>query len=142
MFDATITIVARADKTFSLTRMFRTLQDPTRLRILNLIGDGEICVCYFVEALRVDQPKVSRHLAYLRRAGVVGARKQGKWVHYKIIFPSDPRAARILRETLEWAAQQTDSQRDQRRLAKAHCCPKKFVRIGNAPLPVTVTLTR
>src|SRR5512146_1966111 len=115
--------------------MLRALEHATRLRILHLIGKREICVCYFVEALQLDQPKISRHLAYLRRAGVVGARKQGKWVHYRIIVPLDPRAARILLETLDWAAQQRIFQRDHARLAAACCARKKVATIRNAPLP-------
>jgi ArsR family transcriptional regulator, arsenate/arsenite/antimonite-responsive transcriptional repressor len=116
--------------------MFRALEDKTRLRILNLIGNQELCVCYFVEALQLDQPKISRHLAYLRRAGLVSARRDGKWVHYRIVFPADPRAGRILRETQEWAAQQKEFQRDQARLATA-CCPRKFVTLREAPAPAS-----
>jgi ArsR family transcriptional regulator, arsenate/arsenite/antimonite-responsive transcriptional repressor len=137
-YNATIRLMARPPKPFSLTNMFRALEDTTRLRILNLIGDQEICVCYFVEALRIDQPKVSRHLAYLRRANLVSARKEGKWVHYRISIPSDPRAARVLRDTLEWAAHQPEFQRDQARLAAARCCATKMVTIREAPALATV----
>jgi ArsR family transcriptional regulator, arsenate/arsenite/antimonite-responsive transcriptional repressor len=122
--------------------MFRSLEDETRLRILNLIGNQELCVCYFVEALRLDQPKISRHLAYLRRAGLVSSRKDGKWVHYRIAFPADPRAGRILRETLEWAAQQKQFQRDRARLATACCYPRKFVTIRGAPAPASAVVSK
>ena len=64
-------------KRAALHRVFRALADPTRLRLLNLIAGREVCVCYFVEILRTSQPKVSRHLAYLRKAGLVAARREG-----------------------------------------------------------------
>ena len=76
--------------------LFRTLADPTRLRILRLIGESEVCVCYFVEILGDPQPKVSRHLAVLRRAGVVDARRDGKWIHYRLARPADEARARLL----------------------------------------------
>jgi ArsR family transcriptional regulator len=64
--------------------MFRAFSDPTRLRILHLLLDGEKCVGDLVEILRMQQPKVSRHLAYLRRAGLVDARRDGLWIHYSL----------------------------------------------------------
>ena len=65
---------------------FRAFADPTRLRILHLLrgGGGEICVCDIVDTIRAPQPKISRHLAYLRRAGLVWARKDGLWSHYRL----------------------------------------------------------
>src|ERR1700739_2123159 len=71
----------------SMAALFRALADATRLRLLNLIADREICVCYFVEILRISQPKISRHLAYLRRAGIIEARREGKWMHYRLTMP-------------------------------------------------------
>ena len=71
----------------SVDKMFRAFSDRTRLRILNLLragGKGEICVCDLVEVLDAPQPLVSRHLAYLRRAGLVMARKEGLWMHYRL----------------------------------------------------------
>lgn len=64
--------------------MFRAFSDRTRLRLLNLLCGGETCVCELVDVLEVPQPKVSRHLAYLRRAGLVTARKDGYWMHYAL----------------------------------------------------------
>lgn len=72
----------------SADRMFRAFSDRTRLRILHLLLDGELCVCDIVRVLEMSQPKISRHLAYLRRAGLVQARKDGLWMHYKLI-PAD-----------------------------------------------------
>ena len=88
----------RKEKPFPLDLLFRALADRTRLRLLNLIADREICVCYFVEILRISQPKISRHLAYLRRAGIVAARRQGRWMHYRLVSPRDAVASAILRK--------------------------------------------
>src|ERR1700752_2182733 len=90
----------KKEKPFALDLLFRALADPTRLRLLNLIADREICVCYLVEILRISQPKVSRHLAYLRRAGIVASRREGKWMHYRLRAPDDEAAAAVLREAL------------------------------------------
>src|SRR5438309_1495665 len=66
-------------------RLFKAFADPVRLRLLNLLSDDrEVCVCHLHEALELPQPTVSRHLAYLRKAGVVSGRKQGLWVHYRL----------------------------------------------------------
>jgi ArsR family transcriptional regulator len=64
--------------------MFRAFADPIRLRILHLVLDSELCVCDLVEALELPQPTVSRHLAYLRRAGLVVARTEGSWNYYRL----------------------------------------------------------
>jgi ArsR family transcriptional regulator len=69
--------MARLPKPFDLVPLFGALADPTRLRLLNLMDGREVCVCYFVEILKQGQPKISRHLAYLRRAGIVEARREG-----------------------------------------------------------------
>jgi ArsR family transcriptional regulator, arsenate/arsenite/antimonite-responsive transcriptional repressor len=117
--------------------LFRVLADRTRLRLLNLMGDDEVCVCFFVEVLKTNQPKISRHLAYLRRAGVVAARRQGKWMHYRIVNPSDPHAARILNEVRAWLAQDQEMQRDRTRLVKVCCSPKLPARLQDAPRPAS-----
>jgi ArsR family transcriptional regulator, arsenate/arsenite/antimonite-responsive transcriptional repressor len=89
---------------FNIELLFRALADPTRLRLIHLMGDEEVCVCSFVETLKTNQPKVSRHLAYLRRAGLVTTRRDGKWIHYRLVEPSDPCAAKIFREVRAWLA--------------------------------------
>src|SRR5678810_746524 len=71
-------------KSDRVDRMFRAFSDRTRLRLLNLLRTGETCVCDLVDVLEVSQPKVSRHLAYLRLAGLVTARKDGLWMHYRL----------------------------------------------------------
>lgn len=73
----------------SMATLFQALGDPTRLRIIGLLLGGEICVCDIHETLRITQPKASRHLAYLRRAGVVEARREGLWVHYRLADTDD-----------------------------------------------------
>src|SRR5439155_23645777 len=87
---------------FDLAAFFRALADRTRLRLLNLIGDKEVCVCFFVEIIDANQPKISRHLAYLRRAGIVTARREGKWMHYRLAEPADPTARRFLEDVRTW----------------------------------------
>jgi ArsR family transcriptional regulator len=67
--------------------MFRAFADPTRLRILNLLLAGELCVCDIVSTLRIPQPTASRHLAYLKKSGLVKARRDGLWIHYKLAPP-------------------------------------------------------
>src|ERR1043165_5224389 len=83
---------------FDLELLFRALADLTRLRLINLMGDNEVCVCFFVEALKMSQPKISRHLAYLRRAGIVGVRREGKVMHSRLIAPKGKTAARRLEQ--------------------------------------------
>jgi ArsR family transcriptional regulator len=118
---------------------FRALADYTRLRLLNLMGDGEVCVCFFVEVLHINQPKISRHLAYLRRARMVAARRDGKWMHYRIVEPPDPHAARIFHEVRAWLKEDTDMRRDRERLVKVCCAPQPPVQLRGAPRPASIT---
>src|SRR5262249_53456946 len=73
----------------SMGKMLRAMADPTRLRILGLLVGGEVCVCHIHDALNVPQSTASRHLAYLRRAGLVETRKDGLWVHYRLANVND-----------------------------------------------------
>jgi ArsR family transcriptional regulator len=114
---------------------FKALADRTRLRLLNLMGGDEVCVCFFVEILKTNQPKISRHLAYMRRAGIVDARRDGSWMHYRIIEPSDIDAARVLKATLGWLANDREMQTDRERLVRVCCAPQLPVRIQGAPRP-------
>ena len=77
-------------------QVFRAMADRTRLRILNLLRRGEVCVCDLVSVLNVPQPKVSRHLAYLRRAGLVHARKDGHWAYYRLANNLSPFRSKLL----------------------------------------------
>ncbi len=126
---------------YPLERLFRALADPTRLRLINLIAGQEICVCYFVDVLGSPQPKISRHLAYLRKAGIVAARREGKWIHYSLVMPADPHAAAVLKTTLESMKQNKELQRDFQRLDKACCGPKSLVQVLGAPLPLQAAKT-
>ena len=72
----------------SLTEIYECLCDETRLRILNLLHDGELCVCHFQEILGETQVKISKHLAYLRARGLVEARKEANWVVFSL--PAKP----------------------------------------------------
>lgn len=101
----------------SLETVFKALADRTRLRILGLLLDGEICVCNIHDSLGLPQPKTSRHLAYLRRAGLVEARKDGLWVHYRLARMDDP-VMQALVDAAGHAIGHLDSgKRDRRRLA-------------------------
>jgi ArsR family transcriptional regulator len=86
---------------FNHELFFKALADRTRLQLIHLLADDEICVCSLVDVLKMNQSKISRHLAYLRRAGLVVARRDGRWAHYRLIEPPDPTAARIFREVRE-----------------------------------------
>lgn len=126
------------DKTYSIELLFKALADRTRLKLINLMGDDEVCVCFFVEVLKTNQPKISRHLAYLRGAGVVAARRDGKWMHYRIVEPPDPRAANIFREVRNWLETDATMQQDRAQLAKLCCAPRLPVQLQRAPRPASL----
>jgi ArsR family transcriptional regulator, arsenate/arsenite/antimonite-responsive transcriptional repressor len=84
--------------------LFTTLADPTRLRLLNLLACGETCVCELADTLRVVQPKVSRHLARLKRERLVDARRGGKWTHYRWAQHGDPLVRHVLEGLRQWMA--------------------------------------
>jgi ArsR family transcriptional regulator len=125
-------------KDFNFERFFQALGDNTRLRLLNLMGDQELCVCYFVEILDQSQPKISRHLAYLRNAGIVSARRDGKWMHYRIVMPPNDSAAKVLQQVLQSLREEKSMQADRTKLSKACCAPEKFSALQGAPQPVLV----
>ncbi|MBI4061499.1 MAG: metalloregulator ArsR/SmtB family transcription factor [Elusimicrobia bacterium] len=77
-------------------RLFRAFADRTRLRILRLLRGGEVCVCDIMAVLRVPQPKVSRHLGYLKRAGLVADRRDGAWRHYSLVSAKSAAHRRLL----------------------------------------------
>ena len=120
---------------------FLALADKTRLRLLNLMRGGEICVCFLVEVLGESQPKISRHLAYLRGAGVVEARRDGKWMHYKIVEPESDFAALVLEDTLEWLKSQDEMQGEYKKMEEVCCTPNQSITISRAPKPVTFVET-
>ena len=122
-----------------MENLFLALADKTRLRLLNLMREDEICVCYFSEVLGESQPKVSRHLAYLRNAGVVSARREGKWIHYQIKMPENLYTRKILQDTLEWLKAQDEMRGDFEKLAAVCCSMEVPVTIARAPTPKTFT---
>lgn len=122
-------------KRFDMEMFFRALADRTRLRLLNLMGADEVCVCYFVEVIGPNQPNISRHLAYLRRAGLVDARRDGKWMHYRVVEPESERAANVFGEVRRWLAEDAGMRRDRERLRKVCCAPQPPVSIQGAPRP-------
>lgn len=102
---------------------FRALSDRTRLRILAMLRPRELCVCHLVGVLGVPQPKVSRHLAYLRRAGLVTARREGQWMHYALAPARGPLHRKLL-ECLDCCADELpEAARDARRLERVACGP-------------------
>src|SRR5882724_413253 len=123
---------------YEMELLFRALADQTRLRLLNLMGDDEICVCYLVEALNLSQPKISRHLAYLRRAGVVAARREGKWMHYRVVAPVDGHGATVFQAIRNWLAQDAAMQSDRHRLVRMCCSPNPPSQLRRAPKPAAV----
>lgn len=118
--------------------LFRALADGTRLRLLNLMGDDEVCVCFLVEALGMTQPKISRHLAYLRRAGIATARREGKWMHYRLLPPWDSHTANVLAAVQAWLANDPEMRSDRSRLVQLCCSPKLSPPLERAPKPAGV----
>lgn len=84
-----------------LENLFLALSDKTRLRLLTLMADGEVSVGYLADTLGESQPKISRHLAYLRGSGLVSTRRDGKWVYYGIEQQMDPAVGRVLNATFD-----------------------------------------
>ena len=125
-----------AKKNYNIEILFKAMADRTRLRLISLIGDSEVCVCFFVVILKISQPKISRHLAYLRRAGVVTARREGKWMHYRLSEPPDEHAARIFREVRATLTEHPELQRDRERLEQVCCAPSLPVQLRRAPRPL------
>lgn len=99
-------------------RIFRTLADPTRLRLLNLLAGGETCVCELTGTLRIVQPKVSRHLARLKQAGLVEARRDGKWMHYRWAGQRHPPLRRLLSALRDWMGNDEQMKEERRRREK------------------------
>lgn len=115
-----------------LEAVLKVLGDRTRLRILGLLLHGETCVCDLHETLKVPQPKVSRHLAVLRNAGLVETRRQGLWVHYRLAELTDSRLALVADSVRQVLAQLDAVQRDAARLQQR----------GSSCTPVPLTLVR
>ncbi|HEU4594826.1 MAG TPA: metalloregulator ArsR/SmtB family transcription factor [Pyrinomonadaceae bacterium] len=134
--------MSRAARKFDMEMFFRALADRTRLRLLNLMGTDEVCVCFFVEILEVNQPKVSRHLAYLRRAGIAAARREGTWMHYRVVGPSHEDAAKVLEDVRAWLARDPEMRRERKKLVKVCCAPDPPEHLLGAPRPASISTCR
>ena len=117
------------DKGVDLELFFSALADKTRLRLLNLLRDGEVCVCFFAGTLETNNPKISRHLAYLKRASLVTARRDGKWMHYTLQRPTDPKAGEVFDATMKILEDDSDMKKDRERLVDFCCSPSAPVMI-------------
>jgi ArsR family transcriptional regulator, arsenate/arsenite/antimonite-responsive transcriptional repressor len=103
----------------ALEAVFRALADKTRLRILALLGDNEVCVCHIHDSLGVPQPTVSRHLAYLRRAGLVDVRRDGVWMHYQVARSLDPAIQTVLNAAVEALSRVPTASADRKEFQRA-----------------------
>jgi ArsR family transcriptional regulator len=108
---------------------YKALADPTRLRILTLLVEGEVCVCEIHDTLRLPQPTVSRHLAYLRRTGLVEARRDATWMHYRLA-DVDPVVKGIVQHAAHAMSHVKDATRDRHRFES--CCGRALT-VVNAP---------
>jgi ArsR family transcriptional regulator, arsenate/arsenite/antimonite-responsive transcriptional repressor len=107
----------------AMERLFQALADATRLRILGLLLNGEVCVCHIHESLRIPQPKASRHLAYLRQAGLVDTRRDGLWVYYRLADSRDPIVSTIRQAVAHTLGHLDTVRRDADRMQKkTGCC--------------------
>jgi len=118
----------------AMETMFMALADKTRLRLLNLMAADEVCVCFFTEVLGDSQPKISRHLAYLRNADLVEARRDGKWMHYSIKWPEDEGMRSVLRSTLTALADDPEMRRDKANYKNVCYTPELLVQIARTPI--------
>ncbi len=114
---------------FNAELFFAAFADNTRLRLLNLMRDGEVCVCFFAEALGTNNPKISRHLSYLKRAGLVSGRREGKWIHYSIQKPTDQPAKAVLDAVMDMFGGDRQMQDDRKRMEEICCAPPRPVAI-------------
>ncbi len=107
-----------------LEELFKALADATRLRILGLLLTGEVCVCHIHESLRITQPKASRHLAYLRRSGLVETRREGLWIYYRLAGAAGDPLVETIRQAVTHALGHVETvHRDADRLQKkTGCC--------------------
>lgn len=131
---------AKADQLAQLEGLFKALADATRLRILRLLMSGEVCVCDLHDTLKIPQAKASRHLAYLRRAGLVTTRREGLWVHYSLATSADPIIATIEDATTHVLGHVEALKKDAERFEKrTGCCVPAA---GRTRLPCCVPTAR
>lgn len=98
--------------------VFKALADRTRLRILALLGNNEVCVCHIHDTLRLPQPTASRHLAYLRKCGLVDVRREGVWMHYRVSASLDPVARRVVSAAIGALLEKPATRRDRKQFER------------------------
>lgn len=122
--------------------LFKACADRTRIRLLNMMArEGEVCVCDFVDVLQTNQPKVSRHLAYLKRAGLVKDRKDGLWVYYSLALPPKPAFKRLLDCFIVGCTEIPDIQKDVIFLRQVQGRENREIAVKNLGAPVIVDET-
>jgi ArsR family transcriptional regulator len=102
-----------------LEKAFKALSDKTRLRILALLGNNEVCVCHIHDSLGLPQPTVSRHLAYLRRSGLVAVRRDGVWMHYQLSRSLDPMVQSVVKATVDALSQVPATSQDRKQFQRS-----------------------
>ena len=126
--------VATADQLKQLEELFKALADGTRLRILRLLMAGELCVCNIHDALKIPQAKASRHLAYLRRVGLVTTRREGLWIYYTLSKSADPIVATIEDATTHVLGHVEALRKDAERLEQqTGCCVPATLAASDLP---------
>lgn len=123
------------DNSFNMELFFAALADRTRLRLVNMMSSDEICVCFFAEVIETNQPKISRHLAYLKRAGLVTARRDGKWMHYRITEPKNKRAAEVFAVIREMLKEDKEMKADRKKLLDVCCAFVSQQAVNNQHAP-------
>ena len=117
--------IMEKEKVSCADRLFRAFSDRTRLRILHMLRGGELCVCDLVSVLNVPQPKVSRHLSYLRRCRLVRVRKEGLWCYYELAPARNTVHTKLLECLASCFQDVPEIRKDAVRLAKVRknqCC--------------------
>ena len=112
----------RDSRLIAMDHVLRALADPTRLRMVALLVGGEVCVCHIHDALKIAQPTASRHLAYLRHAGLVETRKDGLWVHYRLASLPDAVLRTLVDAAIHCAGHLDTVAADRKRLEHATGC--------------------
>ena len=102
-----------------LENLFKALADKTRLRILALLCNNEVCVCHIHDSLGLPQPTVSRHLAYLRRSGLVDTRRDGVWMHYRVARSLDASTQDVLRAAVDAVTRSSATTQDRKQFQRA-----------------------
>ena len=115
-----------------IANIFRALSDDTRLRVIKLLQERELCVCELMQVLAMSQPRISRHMSVLKNAGLVEDRREGKWVYYSLRNEAQGKETKIILDAMVVVASgDAVVKADQKKLQKAvrvgelkTCCNK------------------